>query len=422
MALQHTGLGTAGQHTGRGPPGNMLDGERDQKGARLELGVEEGLDGGAGELEDELDEDNEDDELEPPGGGNEAVTQVVPDARGHKMQAEDDGQHDAPGAASCQEDANVSPLEVGDNVGDNLSCSLEGAGTEEDPQECHETEGQQPGDKACEPCTGNGVEPRLAQLVDAEGDTVTGAPNDEGPCGTVPESTEEHGDHEIEMLTHFALAVAAQGDIDIVAQPRGERDVPSVPELGDIQRTVREVEVDTQVESHDAAQTDCHVAVTREVTVDLHREAKHRHQQFKARVARGVAESDVVVLGDVVGKNRLLQDTHHDEEQTTINHLARSGLIGLHLWVEVTGPDDGTRHEAGEIGQEEKVVKVVIDRLYLAPIDIYHIADGAEGIERDADRQDEVHRLEIAADERIQVEHHEVAILEEQQDAQREDQ
>ena len=68
------------------------------------------------------------------------------------------------------------------------------------------------------------------------------------------------------------------------------------------------------------------------------------------------------------------------------------------------------------------MVEIVIDRLNLAPIDINHITNGAESIERDAHGEDEVHRLKIAANQRFQVEHHEVAILKEQQDAQRENQ
>ena len=65
----------------------------------LELGIEERLDSRAGELENELDEEDEDDKFEPPGCIDEAVAQLVPDAAGHKMQAEDDGQHETPGRA-----------------------------------------------------------------------------------------------------------------------------------------------------------------------------------------------------------------------------------------------------------------------------------------------------------------------------------
>lgn len=102
------------------------------------------MDSGAGKLEHQLDEDGEDDQFEPPGGVNEAVTQLVPHAAGHKVQSEYDGQHEAPGRAPRQEDGQIGPLKVGQDAPDDLIGRMEGVGAEKDPQESHETEGHQP--------------------------------------------------------------------------------------------------------------------------------------------------------------------------------------------------------------------------------------------------------------------------------------
>ena len=126
------------------------------------MGVEEGLDGGAGELEDELDEEDEDEKFHGPVGGDEAVTELVPGASGHEVEGVDDGEHDAPGAATLQEDAHIGPLKVGDNVGDDLSGSLECGGAEEYPKECHKSEGDEPGNKTSEMRAGYLVKPRFA--------------------------------------------------------------------------------------------------------------------------------------------------------------------------------------------------------------------------------------------------------------------
>lgn len=91
----------------------------------LELGVKEGLDGGAGELEDELDEDDEDHQLDPPGCSDKAVTQLVPDVAGHKVKAVDNGQHYAPCRAALDKDGQIGPLKVGKNATDDLSCGME---------------------------------------------------------------------------------------------------------------------------------------------------------------------------------------------------------------------------------------------------------------------------------------------------------
>ena len=110
----------------------------------LELGVEERLDCRAGELEHQLDEDDEQQQFHYPWGSDEAVTDFVPNATGHEVQAEDDGKHDTPCAATLQEHRKISPLKVGQNAPNDLIGRMERVGTEENPQEGDQTEGQQP--------------------------------------------------------------------------------------------------------------------------------------------------------------------------------------------------------------------------------------------------------------------------------------
>ena len=131
------------------------------------MGVEEGLDGGAGELEDELYKKDEKEQFHHPMGGNEVATQLVPDARGDEVESENNRQHDTPGAATSQEYAHISPLKVGKDTADDLSRSLECVGTEEDPKENDERECQQPGHKTRQTSAGYRVKPWFAQLVDA---------------------------------------------------------------------------------------------------------------------------------------------------------------------------------------------------------------------------------------------------------------
>ena len=102
------------------------------------------MDGGAGELENQLNQDDEEKQFYPPGGSDEAVTQLVPDASGNEMKAEDDGQHQAPGDAPLQENAHIGPLKVGEDAPDDLIGCMERVGPEEDPEESHKRECQQP--------------------------------------------------------------------------------------------------------------------------------------------------------------------------------------------------------------------------------------------------------------------------------------
>ena len=150
------------------------------------MGVEEGLDSGAGELDDKLDEDDERHQFNPPRGANEAVSQVVPDVAGHEMQGENNGEHHAPNSTLLKKDGQIGPLKVGKYPIDDLTGSMERASAEENPQEGHKTKRQQPRDKTRGAGTLNSVKPWFTYLVDTQGDTMTRAPNDEGPGRSMP--------------------------------------------------------------------------------------------------------------------------------------------------------------------------------------------------------------------------------------------
>ena len=65
----------------------------------------------------------------------------------------------------------------------------------------------------------------------------------------MPNAGEQHGNHQIDLRAPPAFAAAAQRDIDVVANPSGERDVPTVPEVAQIKRAQRHGEVLRQLKA-----------------------------------------------------------------------------------------------------------------------------------------------------------------------------
>ena len=78
---------------------------------------------------------------------------------------------------------------------------------------------------------------------------VHAAPEHEVEARTVPKPAEEHGDDEVHVLPNLSLAVAAKRNVDVVAYPGRERDVPAAPKVGDAGAAVGGVEVDGEVET-----------------------------------------------------------------------------------------------------------------------------------------------------------------------------
>ncbi|MNL53415.1 hypothetical protein D3C87_1766590 [compost metagenome] len=72
------------------------------------------------------------------------------------------------------------------------------------------------------------------------------APDDEIPPGAMPQAAQHHGDHQVQVAPRGAAALAAQRDIQVVAQEARQGHVPAAPELRDIARFVGRVEIERQ--------------------------------------------------------------------------------------------------------------------------------------------------------------------------------
>src|SRR5262245_6500339 len=102
----------------------------------------------------------------------------------------------------------------------------------------------------------------------------------------MPEPTQEEDEHEVEVRPARTRAVATERDVQIVAKPVRERDVPPAPEVLDRLGDIRIVEVLEDSESEHPAEPDGHVRVAGEVEVDLERvadDAQPRHPSTRWR-------------------------------------------------------------------------------------------------------------------------------------------
>ena len=68
-------------------------------------------------------------------------------------------------------------------------------------------------------------------MLDRESRAVQESPNHEGPTGTVPESGQKHGQQQVAVGGESRTPATAQGDVEVVSQPAGERHMPAPPEI-----------------------------------------------------------------------------------------------------------------------------------------------------------------------------------------------
>ena len=87
------------------------------------------------------------------------------------------------------------------------------------------------------------------EAVDDLSDAMEQPPEQEGPPGgRATTSAEQERNDEIAEHDRFAAPVAAERNVNIIAQEAAERHVPAPPEILDAERLVRRIEVLRQLD------------------------------------------------------------------------------------------------------------------------------------------------------------------------------
>ena len=85
-----------------------------------------------------------------------------------------------------------------------------------------------------------------------------GTPYNKGIGSSMPETAHGEYNHRVEHPSGFAASVATEREIDIVAKPSRERDMPSAPEIGYGLCKIRSDKVGWQFNAKESSATDCH--------------------------------------------------------------------------------------------------------------------------------------------------------------------
>ena len=133
-------------------------------------------------------------------------------------------------------------------------------------------------------------------------------PHEERPVRAVPETGECEHDVEVAVGLPLAAPVAAERDVEVVAEPSRQRHMPPPPEVRDGRRGVRPIEILGELEAEDAAESDRHVGIPGEVEIELDGVRQRAEPRVDRRqLARVQGEDTVDDRGDAVGDDDLLR-------------------------------------------------------------------------------------------------------------------
>ncbi len=236
---------------------------------------------------------------------------------------------------------------------------------------------------------------------------MVGTPSDKRPVGTVPEARQQEDNERIanddgfpvRLFVAYAVgyggAAATQGDIDVIAEPCGERDMPTPPKLRYVATEIRNVKVAHQFDTEQLGRAYGYVGVAREVAVNLYGEQHGCEQECAARVGGIISKYGVHIGGTVVRHDNLFEQSPEDLAHAVHRLCIVEMPLLQELRQEIGGAFDRSGDELGKERQECGKGNEVMCGLYLPAVNVYGIGQGLEGVETDTDRQNQVQEQAI---------------------------
>ena len=146
----------------------------------------------------------------------------------------------------------------------------------------------------------------MRQLFYEQQNKVEQAPAQECPVRTVPDTGQRPDDEEIATPAQLRDAIAAQRNVDVVAELRAKRDMPASPEFRRTARDIRIVEVLCKSEAKHPPQANGHIAVPREIKVNLQGVSQHPEPGRRRRERHTRIKDIIRHLCDVIRDQDLL--------------------------------------------------------------------------------------------------------------------
>ena len=239
---------------------------------------------------------------------------------------------------------------------------------------------------------------RPTQQERQEKASVDAAPDDEGPVGAVPKSAHEEDDEDVADGLPFAHARTTQRNVEVIAEPGGQRDVPTPPELCDIAGEVGRLEVGHELDAKEFGGADGDVAVAGEVTVDLEGKIDGAEHEGGPGVLGVVCEDVVGVDGAGVRHHHLLEHPPQDEPQAGDALLVGELALVLDLGQKPRGTLDGPGNELREETHERRKIDEAAGGFQGATVNVNGVRKRLEGVEADAHGQDDLQRRSVHGD------------------------
>ena len=243
-------------------------------------------------------------------------------------------------------------------------------------------------------------------------DALGRSPGHKGPACAVPDAAQQEDEDEVRIHAGPSLPVSAERDVYILPKKAAQGDVPPSPEIDDVNRLIRGIEVHRNLHAEQPRQAAGHVAVAAEIEIKLNGVKENEQQAVHRGQGRDIGISPVHRKAEGIRHKDLFHHTQSKQINTGGEffqiQLLFSNLrkLGQHLRL----AHDGSGDQLGEKGNEERIVQEGTV-LHLSPVGIHHEADLLEGEKADSQREQNALQHKGGAKSRVHVFHKEIIIF-----------
>ncbi len=220
--------------------------------------------------------------------------------------------------------------------------------------------------------------------------TVDRAPEDVGQTAAVPESTHQKGDKEVQAVAPLRHPVAAEGNVDIVPEPCGQRNVPAAPKFLDGKGEVRAFKVCGKINPEKFCAADGDIRVAREIAVNFNRKHDCDNDKNKPDITVRIVINLIDDAREDVRDHKLFEVPPRHQLQPVGRILIVKTPLLLKLRQKCVRPAYGTGEKLREKGDEKGIVAEVPFRPKFSFVNVDQISQRLEKIKGDACRQQDL--------------------------------
>ena len=224
---------------------------------------------------------------------------------------------------------------------------------------------------------------------------MIGSPSNESPVGAMPETAQQENDKRVANHLCLRAAAAAQRNIDVIAEPCRQRNVPPAPKLGNVAAEIRNVEIAHKPDTEQLRRSDGNVGIAREVAVNLEGEKNGSQKQCAAALVLISTENLIHINGTIISHHDFLEQAPKDLLHAVDGFVIIEFPRLLKLRQEICGTLDRSSHQLRKETHESEKLHNVMCRLQFTAINVNAVAQGLENVETDADRQNDFQQQAI---------------------------